>query len=71
MRKLGVLLVVAIILLSCTKDEDCNCVEKIYQTIEQDSGVYAFEPYETNVIECVDEDMYLNDNNDLVIIRCY
>ena len=69
MRKLLVLLGV-LLLTSCEKDDVCYCTEKTYDVVEIGDG-YTFELEKENVIECTDEIAYWNENNSLVIVKCY
>lgn len=65
MRKLLVVLVM-LLAVSCSKDEDCNCVKSVYN---DDVKLTLIEEYD---VECTDEITYrdyISDN--LVIIKCY
>ena len=69
MRKVLVVLVM-LLLASCSKDEDCYCTEKTYEAVEKD-GIYSFELLKEGVIDCADEAAYWNEDNEFVVVRCY
>ena len=69
MRKL-VLVLVMLLLASCSKDEECYCVKKTYDVVESGGG-YGFELSKSETVECIDEVVYWDEDNNFIIINCY
>jgi hypothetical protein len=69
MKKLLLVLVV-LLAVSCSKDEDCYCIEKTYEAVETE-GVYSFELLKEGVIDCADEFAGWNEDNKFIVVRCY